>query len=83
MAARLQEFYKNTVVPELVKKFGYKSVMEVPRIEKIVVNMGLGEAIQNVKILDSAAAELSAITGTSCRNCTYGSIFRFMRSEIL
>ena len=47
--ARLREFYKNTVVPELVKQFGYKSVMEVPRIEKITLNMGVGEAVADKK----------------------------------
>ncbi|MDY0383969.1 MAG: 50S ribosomal protein L5 [Geobacter sp.] len=61
--ARLKETYQNEIVPKLRTEFNYKNLMEVPRIEKIVVNMGLGEAIQNVKILDSAAAELSAITG--------------------
>jgi len=61
--ARLKETYQKEIVPKLQTEFNYKNLMEVPRIEKIVVNMGLGEAIQNVKILDSAAAELSAITG--------------------
>ena len=61
--ARLKELYQNEVVDKLRKEFNYKNIMEVPRIEKIVVNMGLGEAIQNVKILDSATAELNAITG--------------------
>ena len=61
--AKLKEIYKEKVVPELTKRFGYRNVMEVPRLEKIVVNMGLGEAIQNVKILDSAAQEMTAITG--------------------
>jgi len=61
--ARLNEVYKNEVVPQLTKDFGYSNVMQVPKIEKIVINMGLGEAIQNVKILDSAAEELSMITG--------------------
>ncbi len=60
---RLKEIYIKEVVPKLQNDFSYKSSMQVPRIEKIVVNMGLGEAIQNVKILDSATAELSAITG--------------------
>ena len=63
MAARLQEFYKNTVVPELIKKFGYKSVMEVPRIEKITLNMGLGEAVGDKKILEHATKDLTAIVG--------------------
>lgn len=61
--ARLKEQYTKEIVPQLMKQFGYKSIMQVPRIEKIVVNMGLGEAIQNVKILDSASEELSVITG--------------------
>jgi len=61
--ARLKDVYQNEIVAKLRKDFGYKNIMEVPRIEKVVVNMGLGEAIQNVKILDSAAAELNAITG--------------------
>ncbi len=61
--ARLKELYDTEVISKLRSDFSYKNIMEVPRIEKIVVNMGLGEAIQNVKILDSASAELNAITG--------------------
>lgn len=61
--ARLRELYQNEVVEKLRKDFNYKNIMEVPRVEKVVVNMGLGEAIQNVKILDSATVELNAITG--------------------
>ncbi len=61
--ARLKEVYQEKVVPALMKRFNYGNGMEVPRLEKIVVNMGLGEAIQNIKILDSAAQELSQITG--------------------
>lgn len=61
--ARLKEIYQNEIVPKLRTEFNYKNIMEVPRIEKVVVNMGLGEAIQNIKILDSAASELSTITG--------------------
>lgn len=61
--ARLKELYEKEIVPQLVKEFTYKNVMEVPKLEKIVVNMGLGEAIQNIKILDSAVEELAAITG--------------------
>ena len=60
---RLREQYKNEAVPALVKHFGYKNVMAVPRLEKTVINMGLGEAIQNAKILDSAIDELGRITG--------------------
>ncbi|MCL6516880.1 50S ribosomal protein L5 [Alicyclobacillus sp.] len=61
--SRLAERYRNQVVPELMKKFNYKSVMQVPRIEKVVVNMGLGEAVQNPKAIDAAVADLTAITG--------------------
>jgi large subunit ribosomal protein L5 len=61
--AKLKEVYLDKVVPALIKRFSYKNGMQVPRLEKIVINMGLGEAIQNVKILDSAAQELGQITG--------------------
>jgi len=61
--ARLKDIYIKEIVPKLMKDFSYKSVMEVPRIEKVVLNMGLGEAIQNVKILDSAVDELGVIAG--------------------
>lgn len=61
--AKLKEVYQEKVVPALMKRFNYKNRMEVPRLDKIVINMGLGEAIQNIKILDSAALELSQITG--------------------
>jgi large subunit ribosomal protein L5 len=61
--ARLKERYITEIVPKLMKTFEYKSVMQVPKIEKIVLNMGLGEAIQNVKILDSAVEELTKIVG--------------------
>jgi len=61
--ARLQEHYKEKVVPELVQKFGYKSVMEVPRISKITLNMGVGKSTQDKKILDSAVADLTKIAG--------------------
>jgi len=60
---KLKEVYQDKAVPALIKRFNYKNGMQVPRLEKIVINMGLGEAIQNVKILDSAAQELSQITG--------------------
>ncbi len=61
--ARLQEHYRNVVVPELTKKFGYKSVMEVPRITKVVVNMGVGEAVGDKKIMDNAVGDLTKIVG--------------------
>ena len=61
--ARLKEYYLKTVVPALVKEFDYKNPMQVPKMEKIVVNMGLGEAISNVKIIDGAVQEMAMITG--------------------
>jgi large subunit ribosomal protein L5 len=61
--AKLNDLYQEKAVPALMKRFGYQNRMEVPRLEKIVINMGLGEAIQNIKILDSAVQELSQITG--------------------
>jgi len=61
--SRLREFYKNEAVPALTRQFQYKNVMAVPRLVKINVNMGLGEAIANAKILDTATEELAAITG--------------------
>ena len=61
--ARLQEYYKQTVVPELLKKFGYKSIMEVPRITKITLNMGVGEAVGDKKVLDHAVADMTKIAG--------------------
>jgi large subunit ribosomal protein L5 len=63
MAPRLKERYRKEIVPALVKEFNYRNAMAVPRLRKVVVNMGLGEAIQNAKILDSATAELGQITG--------------------
>jgi large subunit ribosomal protein L5 len=63
MAARLQEQYKEQVVPALMKKFGYKSVMEVPRITKITLNMGLGEAINDKKVIELAVGDLTKIAG--------------------
>ena len=61
--ARLSDFYKETVVPELMKQFNYKSVMEVPRIEKITLNMGVGEAVADKKVMDLAVSDLEKIAG--------------------
>jgi len=61
--ARLKERYTTEIVPQLMKKFSYSSVMQVSRVEKVVINMGLGEAIQNVKLLESAQKEIGDITG--------------------
>jgi large subunit ribosomal protein L5 len=63
MAARLRELYKNATVPALMKEFSYTNVMAVPKLEKITVNVGLGEATQTPKLMDGAVAELAAITG--------------------
>jgi large subunit ribosomal protein L5 len=63
MQARLRQRYRGEVLPALMREFGYGNPMQVPRLEKIVVNMGLGEASQNVKILESAMVEVAAITG--------------------
>jgi len=60
---RLKEIYRQEVVPALIKEFGYHNTMEVPRLVKIAVNIGLGEALQNPKALDSAAGDISAVTG--------------------
>lgn len=61
--ARLQDFYKNDVAPALMKKFGYKSVMQIPKLEKVIVNVGCGEAKENQKIIDSIITDITAITG--------------------
>ena len=61
--SRLKETYKNEIVDAMIKKFGYKNIMEVPKLDKIVVNMGVGEAKDNAKVLDSAVKDLEAITG--------------------
>ncbi|GAB6271141.1 MAG: 50S ribosomal protein L5 [Smithellaceae bacterium] len=61
--ARLKDYYLKTVVPALIKEFDYKNPMQVPKMQKIVVNMGLGEAISNVKIIDGAVQEMAMITG--------------------
>lgn len=63
MVPRLQEKYNNEVVSAMMEKFGYKNVMEVPKLEKIVVNMGVGEAKDNAKVLESAVSDLQLITG--------------------
>ena len=63
MAARLKEHYQTKVVPTLTKEFGYKNVMAVPKIEKIAINIGMGEATQNAKLMDGAVNELTQIAG--------------------
>ena len=61
--SRLKETYQNEIVDAMIKKFGYKNIMEVPKLDKIVVNMGVGEAKENAKVLDSAVRDLEIITG--------------------
>ena len=63
MVPRMKEKYQTEVVSNMMKEFSYKNVMEVPKVQKIVLNVGLGEAIQNIKVLDSAQKELAQITG--------------------
>jgi large subunit ribosomal protein L5 len=63
MIPTLKEKYLKEVVPNMMKEFSYKNIMEVPKIQKVVLNVGLGEAIQNIKLLDAAQKELSSITG--------------------
>ena len=61
--SRLYDTYKDEIVPAMIKKFGYKNIMEVPKLAKIVVNMGVGEAKENVKVLDAAVGDMQTITG--------------------
>src|SRR5258706_2298553 len=67
MKSRLQEKYRTETVPALMKRFGWKNMMAVPKLQKITVNIGLGEASQNAKLLDTAAGELGQITGQKTR----------------
>ncbi len=60
---RLRERYRNEIIPRMMQEFSYANTMQVPRVERVVLNVGMGEAIQNVKLLDSAVAELALITG--------------------
>jgi large subunit ribosomal protein L5 len=61
--SRLKEYYKESVAPALMKKFGYKSSMEIPRLEKVVINVGAGEAKENTKVIDAIVTDISTITG--------------------
>jgi large subunit ribosomal protein L5 len=63
LVSRLKEKYKNTVIKAMMQKFGYKNIMEVPRLEKVIINVGVGEAIQNSKALDAAVNDIATITG--------------------
>ena len=61
--ARLKDMYNETIVDAMMKKFGYKNIMEVPKLDKIVINMGIGEAKENPKILENAVSDMETITG--------------------
>ena len=63
MSSRLKDIYKNEIVDAMVKKFGYKNVMQVPKLEKIVINMGVGEAKENAKVLEAAVSDMETIAG--------------------
>ena len=67
--ARLKEQYQNEIVDALIKKFGYKNIMEVPKLDKVVINMGVGEAKDNAKLLDTAIADMEKITGQKAVVC--------------
>ena len=69
MAARLKDMYKADVVPALQKKFNYKSVMQIPKIEKVVINVGCGEAKENAKVVDAIMSDLAQITGQKPIKC--------------
>ena len=67
--ARLKEMYQSEIVDAMIKKFGYKNIMEVPKLDKIVINMGVGEAKENAKVLDSAVRDMEIITGQKAVVC--------------
>ena len=67
--SRLKETYQNEIVDAMIKKFGYKNIMEVPKLDKVVINMGVGEAKDNAKVLESAIADLEKITGQKAVVC--------------
>ena len=87
--SRLQSYYKETVVPQLLEKFNYSNVMEVPRVTKITLNMGVGEAVGDKKVMDRAVGDMTAIAGQKpvvtkarksvasfkIRTCNFGSLF--------
>ncbi len=67
--ARLKDYYKQEVAPALMKKFGYKSVMQIPKLDKIVINVAAGEAKENAKVIDAITTDISAITGQKPQVC--------------
>ena len=78
--ARLKEQYQNEFVDALMKKFGYKNVMQVPKLDKIVINMGVGEAKENAKVLDSAVRDLEIISGQKAVQPRLKSLLQTSRS---
>ncbi len=84
--ARMKEYYKGTVAPALFKKFGYKSVMQTPKLDKIVVNVGCGEAKENAKIIENVMAELAAITGqkpVACKSKKAVANFKLREGQVI
>ncbi len=84
--ARMKEYYKETVAPALFKKFGYKSVMQTPKLDKIVVNVGCGEAKENAKIIENVTAELAAITGqkpVACKSKKAVANFKLREGQVI
>ena len=84
--SRLSEQYKNEIVDAMIKKFEYKNIMEVPKLDKVVINMGVGEAKENAKVLDSAVKDLETITGqkvvlTRAKNSVANFKIRVCRSD--
>ena len=69
--SRLKDLYNEQIVDAMTKKFGYKNVMEVPKLSKIVINMGVGEAKENAKLLDAAISDMEAITGQKAVTVSY------------
>ncbi len=84
--ARMKDYYKESVAPALFKKFGYKSVMQTPKLDKIVVNVGCGEAKENAKIIENVSAEIAAITGqkpVACRAKKSVANFKLREGQII
>ena len=76
--SRLKELYKDEIAPAMVKKFGYKNVMEIPKLDKIVINMGVGEAKENAKLLEAAVKDMETITGQKAV-LTKTNLFHFLK----
>lgn len=84
--ARMKQFYKETVAPAMFKKFGYKSVMQTPKLDKIIVNVACGEAKENQKIIESVMSEIGAITGqkpVACRSKKAVANFKLREDQII